>query len=422
MINLKILSPLVSLILLASCGNIPEGLKSQDGKDPPDSAGTVSNSSIRNNITAGKRIGNLTFVCDPDPVETNDIYIFKSSKYLVDTELRPELPHEDYSELVSRLKDSAKELIDFELSDDKILIHGRRGEQAPATASRSSIVAEYMGYNDSEYYQTNPILAELYADSGNFDLYDFRGAEGAWPHLWLERKIYLPNDYPDEKYEMIDGTEMTVAEAVSQADDIVKKVYSLKLLDEDIGLRLSKIAVNKTDAGKNVINIRFRQERAGLLLNDDGYLSSDTSSALQVKFTYFDISFSGNGHLMMIRNIMSFKAEEKVKTDNIISYEEAQKRLAEGLAPNLEYTVTESGLRYCCMYSQNDEHDEFRPMWTFVLEDKTSEEAPLSSDDMGNLKKADPFQYYKRTMGYVDAVNGDLFYYNSDLDLLLKYG
>ena len=215
---------------------------------------------------------------------------------------------------------------------------------------------------------------------------------------------------------------MTVAEAVSQADDIVKKVYSLKLLDEDIGLRLSKIAVNKTDAGKNVINIRFRQERAGLLLNDDGYLSADTSSALQVKFTYFDISFSGNGHLMMIRNMMSFKAEEKVKTDNIISYEEAQKRLAEGLAPNLEYTVTESGLRYCCMYSQNDEYDEFRPMWTFVLEDKTSEEAPLSSDDMGNLKKADPFQYYKRTMGYVDAVNGDLFYYNSDLDLLSKYG
>lgn len=416
---LKRIMPILSaMLILTACADTPDDVKSRAEEQNGSMGDTVS----AIDGVQGETIKNITFACEPDKTETDEFYILRSQSYLIDTELSLELPKEDYAEQIDRLKAASKELLSFELADDRILVHGRLGEEPPETASRNVTTIEYAGYNDPEYYSENPILAEIYGESNTFNFYDFRGVvEGSWPNMYLEREVYLPDNYPDTSYEMLDGSEMTIADAVSQADEIIKKIYSLELLDSSVELRLSKVAVHKTDVGKDVINLRYRQIRSGLPLNDDGYMTLTSLIDKQLKFTYFDISFMGSDHPMMIRNMNSSRIESTEKVDKIMSYEDAQQRLATGLAENMTFTVTEAGLRYCGLYSQTDEYDEYHPMWVFVLKDPTLEkEEPLTPEDMGNLDKVDSFQYYKRTMGFVDALNGDLYYYDPKTGTLSK--
>lgn len=415
MLKQKLIPVLSSLMLLTACNEAPDDVKSRAEEQNGSSGDTVA-------VGEGETIRNITFSCEPDKTETDEFYILRSQPYPIDTDLSPELPKENYAEQIDRLKAASKELLGFELSDDRILVHGRLGEEKPETASRNGTTIEYVGYNDPDYYSENPILAELYGESDTFDLYDFRGTDdGTWPNMYLEREVYYPEEYPDTSYEMLDGSEMTIADAVSQGDEIIEKIYSLELLDSSVGLRLSKIAVHRTDAGKDVINLRYRQIRSGLPLNDDGYMTLTSLSDKQLKYTYFDISFMGSDHPMMIRNMNSSRIESTEKVDKLMSYEDAQQRLAAGLAENMTFTVTEAGLRYCGLYSQTDKYDEYHPMWVFVLKDPTLEEEELlTPEDMGNLEKVDSFQYYKRTMGFVDALNGDLYYYDPKNGTLSK--
>ncbi|MBR1384876.1 MAG: hypothetical protein IJ555_13885 [Ruminococcus sp.] len=273
-----------------------------------------------------------------------------------------------------------------------------------------------------EYTVNVSVLAEVYESSDTFDFYDSRESVASeWPDLYIERHIYSPEVYPDSKFAMEDGSEMTVDEALAQAEKIIEKVYSNELLDRSVGLKLSRIGVHKVDDGNYVINLRYRQIREGLPVNDDGTYTFIDFDDKQMKFTYFDISFIGNDHPMFIRNMGSTAVESKEKLESIMSWEEAKKALADGLAPNMKFTVTEAGLRYCCITDSVSEYDYLRPMWTFVLEDPTFDNKTIKKEDLGNLEVASPFQYYQRTMGYVDAVTGDVYYLNCSTQTFAKY-
>jgi hypothetical protein len=209
-----------------------------------------------------------------------------------------------------------------------------------------------------------------------------------------------------------DGLSLKISEALSQADEIIKKIYSLGLFDDGVELKLEKIAIHQPDCDGKVINLRYRHIRYGLPLNDDGFFTFTSFDDDQIRYVYFDISFAGDGYPMLIRNnSSSIGSTEKV--DKVMSYSEAQKRLANGLAKNLTFTVTEAGLRYTCFTPVTEEIEVYHPMWAFVLYDPTFEKHKYTVEDMNNgIDKANPFQYYDRTMAYVDAINGDLYYYN----------
>ena len=402
---------LISVLFLTACAENPYETRSEEDSTVSDTINESGYVQIPSNTN--EKIGNITFACEPDPINAEDFYVMRSPRYYLDSEIRPELPKKDYAGDIEKLKASVHELFGFDIPDDRILVHGLRGTGSPVKIRNDAII-EFTGYTDQEYYSENMILAQLYDKNNSFDFYDFRNVTGEWPNRYLERKVYYPDNIPDTEYEMVDGSKMNISESINRADEIIKKVYELKLLDEEIALKLNKIGVHTTDIGKTVINLRYRQIIEGLPVNDDGTnLFNDIGDSM-TKFTYFDISFSGNEYPMFIRNVMSTSIESKEKLNTVMNYQEAQEKLAKGLAPNLEFTVTEAGLRYCCIYDNVSEYDELRPMWVFVLEDPTFDDEKLTMDDMENIDKANPFQYYPRTVGYVDAVNGDIYYLNCE--------
>ena len=75
----------------------------------------------------------------------------------------------------------------------------------------------------------------------------------------------------------------------------------------------------------------------------------------------------------------------------------------------MTFTVEEAALKYCCYYIADADVSSYtyRPMWTFVLKEQ--------QDRKGYLQFLRP-----RIMGYVDAVNGDVYYSDYEMHYIEK--
>ena len=99
---------------------------------------------------------------------------------------------------------------------------------------------------------------------------------------------------------------------------------------------------------------------------------------------------------------------DKKEADSIMSLSQAEKRLAESLPPKVRYTVYDVGLRYCCTYKHNNEIRTYSPMWCFTVSDR-------HKSIKGNFS-----QFFPRITYYVDAINSDVYYSDSQKEIFEK--
>lgn len=211
---------------------------------------------------------------------------------------------------------------------------------------------------------------------------------------------YTADNYPDQSYKMLDGKEMTIFEAINVGNDCIAKLKEIGAFDDGEEDVLTHI-ITYTDESGTTISLHYRQVRYGLEVDDGGFAldtATDTTS-LKMRSPLLEIVFVEKGTPLTIDNYLSDGVHEKQEEVNILTLSSAVKRLSTGLAQNLNSSVYDVQLRYCCAFKDNTEEIRtYRPMWCFTLSD------PCKGKHGSN------FYPLPRKMAYVDALNGDIYY------------
>lgn len=393
-------------IVLSSCAETNSNMNSDSNSS---AAEQLTESSGTEDASNPEKIGNITFACKPDKIETDEIYILTMEG---GTEVLPE-------GMAEKLVDSLITM--FNEVPDESNIKTENTLIGPVYTIENG---QYVEIDQNEVYQTMLVRlddpdfgGELYADSSSFLLWNEKDLHG--PFLgYYERDVYKADNIPDKEYTMLDGSTFTASEAMKQADKYIAKLQSLGLFDEKETQQLVRIGINDTHEGI-VFDFHYRQVRYGLPVNDDGMIENYPDND-HMRYPFFDIMFAGNDHPFLFRNCMSDSVESKEKVEDYMTYGEAKKRLAENLAENLEYTVTDAGLRYCCVYTDLDKYRSYRPMWCFTLDDPSLGHQEISPDREMN-SQVNNMMFYPKTTAYIDAITGDIYYLNCRTHTFAKY-
>jgi len=395
-----ILTALAAITILTSCAEVPENIvKEKEGREmapeyvPENVRSNADNStesaviseddvSKQSNIETGIKIS-----CQPTQVNTDKFYILKSS-------LREDEPEGNMKVLCNAVKTvfgievdpddrSVRDFwTEFDDSGNPIQQHELPG---------ATIALE----NCSALYDNNG--AGFFLGCVDFDVPEQLEDFGSYDYV-----RYTPDSIPPEKLTMLDGKQLSPADAVSRSDEYIKELKELGMFDENEELVLSAVYIADTGYG-SMMNITYDRVHYGLPLDDGGFIAFpavpedgiEAESAMRSSCLRF---FWGEAeHPMTVENLLDARFETKQEIKDILSFEEACQRLTSTLAENMDFTVNEAALKYCCYYTEGDTEFTYRPMWTFMLKEE--------QDRKGYLQYPRP-----RIMGYVDAVNGDVYY------------
>lgn len=376
---------------VSGCQEVPEDVKSRAEEQFGVTAShTDTDSGEKTDVVGNEKIGSITFECEPGPIETDEFYILKTEIWKSDAD------DVDLDELKEKMKRAAKDLVDIDVNINEI-----DPEMAVVLDPETGELTDEKWFS-AFFFQNEDGAARIYAGSNDFFFASEKKANGN-PFDYGERTVYMPDDYPDTVYDMNDGSQMTISQAIDQGDEIIKKMYANELFDKDLTFDLYRIAVHETD-DDNIIKLFYRMKRSGLYLTNDGIFAFSEFDRVSMQYSYLTIDLIGDGSPHELSTRLCDRIAEKEKVDKIISYEDAKQRLGKGLAKNLVYTVTEAELRYCCLFKQIDTVNVYRPMWCFVLYDP--------ADKRNTLPETLSWEPYPRVTAFVDAINGDLYYCN----------
>ena len=373
---------LLFVMLCVSCTDVPENVRSNADNSTESAVIPEDDVSKQSNIETGIKIS-----CQPTQVNTDKFYILKSS-------LRSDEPEGNMKVLCNAVKTvfgievdpddrSVRDFwTEFDDSGNPIQQHELPG---------ATIALE----NCSALYDNNG--AGFFLGCVDFDVPEQLEDIGSYDYV-----RYTPDSIPPEKLTMLDGKQLSPADAVSRSDEYIKKLKELGMFDENEELVLSAVYIADTGYGA-MMNITYDRVHYGLPLDDGGFIAFpavpedgiEAESAMRSSCLRF---FWGEAeHPMTVENLFDARFETKQEIKDILSFEEACQRLTSTLAENMDFTVNEAALKYCCYYTEGDTEFTYRPMWTFMLKEE--------QDRKGYLQYPRP-----RIMGYVDAVNGDVYY------------
>lgn len=323
---------------------------------------------------------NLTFDCKPAPIETDEVYIitmksrqWKSSDESTKSELKKYV-----DSIYSTDIDTGKMRFDFALTQQEL-----ESGEIDSSIERFNVNAVY----------DDVITAELYAANNTFsasDFHDYSYGGDSFPTL---KAVYTASDLPKDEFEMLDGSRLTLDEAVREANEYIKKIEPL--FNEGSSYRLKKVvAENCYDKGA-VIDLRFEHVFFGLAVNDSGFdLVDDEASFAHAP--YIEVKLLGRNYLGKINNSHYDIIDKKEKVDKILPLSQAEKLASEKLAKNIRGTVKNVELKYVCVTNQGEDTHVYRPMWCFTLDEYEPDFRTMTLSP-------------QRTV-FVDAVNSDVYY------------
>ena len=246
-------------------------------------------------------------------------------------------------------------------------------------------------------YDSGDIYADYYAD-GSFILNDTRklnisAGDELSQQETIIKKFKAYDDISSYNYN-IGGEEYKLSDAVKFADSFITDKLKKYLNNGDTPV-LSDIAViNSNDFGGNAFILRYSHTIDGIYV-DDSFMSDLENDFL--RGTYLQIVICKKDHISMIQNMYYYSVLGSDAIDAIIPLTKSVELLSQALAPNTKYTVTECELKYVCITNYKDNNIYMHPMWTFVIDERSSDEYEPGDD------------YFGKTTAYIDALTGEHF-------------
>lgn len=326
---------------------------------------------------------NLAFRCEIPTVKANEVYTIT---------MNMAVPDKTSEEDRAKLKKAVNSVYGIDVPIEKITDFQKQGNDDSHDSLKQKF--EFDGYG-----------GEVYNGQSTFMIWKPLPSSVTINLAFNDAQRYTAAAYPKEEFKMADGSTLTVDKAIEQAKVYIDKLNACKMFDENESQILTNIMVADTENGK-VIVLHYRQVRFDIEVDDGGALTFD-KEVDQMRNPFFEILFAGDDFPFNIRNMYSDGVKEKKAVD-IIPLSKAEQIISDSIAPNTSYNVYDAALRYCCVYQQQDDNREYRPMWCFVLSDQCKGEN-------GNWS-----QYFPRITAYVDAVNCDVYYCDSQKYVLEK--
>lgn len=384
--------------LMTACNEVPEDVKSraEAQKSPSDSV-----------VTDGQgreKIKNITFDCAPDPYDPDKVYLLKVDRGMEYDE------NKDYSGLVNKVITMGKDVFGLDLKASDVEV--ARDKDLPVwdlktgkiDPDKKNIVTD----PDAVYFD-DLISVEFHESGEGFSLYNSTGLTGTLYDGYFYRDIYYPWSYPEDRLVMNDSSTMTIKEAVDQGEELLNKLRNIGVFDERKEITLGKIAVKHGDGDGVIIALYYTESFDGVRFCEDGILAVNNNGARMLP-SELVIEFNGSGKIFKSHSRYNFKPVEQPEKVDIMTFADAKKRLADGLAPNLTFTVRESQLVYSPIAKENGV-EEYHPMWEFVLDDPSRKRMYFSvNDNMGNNPYRSTAMDFPKKTALVDALNGDIYY------------
>lgn len=258
------------------------------------------------------------------------------------------------------------------------------------------------GFNDTNmytYYDGEEVAGE-YFNVGTFWVRDKRVPDDFGDELSIVKSIKASDDYSNEQYK-VGGEIYSISDAVNFSEKVIDEYKDY--LHSDETLKLTDIAVI-SGGGFDEYNyiLHYTHMIDGVAVSDNGFFDIDTDEFM--KPAYFEIHLMGKDKVFQIRNNYYYEIRNKNSVDKIIPLSSAEKLMADSIAQNLHYNVTECELKYVCITNYTDEKAYYKPMWAFTI------------DEYGE-NGAD---YFCERCGYVDAQTGDVYLCDAKEHLLTK--
>ena len=388
---IKKITAAVIALAMAGCNEVPEDVKSraeqQQQQTSSRSVGDTGDTADPSKNSDADPTG-ITIACKPDPINTDKFYILKTPDYL-----EGRFDDEDAKRLCSIMNGVFG--TSFTVEDVE--------KEYMGSATNGGIVGENYGGNIGH---TGPSF--LFSLKGDIPIPEQIKDLGAY-----DLKRYTPDNYPKEKLVMTDGKELAIEDAIKQTDGYIRSLKEY-IISKDEELRLCGIYIGDTGCGAELI-LEYEQMHYGLPLDNGGFLAFPAEPDIDLKAESamrsgsFTALYLNSERPLRLWNCTDNTFVEKQEIDKILTFEEASKKLTDTLAENMTFTVEEAALKYCCYYTADADVSSYtyRPMWTFVLKEQ--------HDRKGYLQFLRP-----RIMGYVDAVNGDVYYSDYEMHYIEK--
>lgn len=303
--------------------------------------------------------GNLHFECSPVRQELGKLYIIKT-------------------EPLSGFKDNAEREQAIErVADYAEKFCGQKIDKAKVVPDSESSV-EYYEIDQGEdrlhlsvsANKTFSIASRSYFDLmlKNYKLgIEYKGTDPS-THIIFGSGSELGKTYT------IDGKSVDVKSAAEFALSWIKDNFSDMFDPAEDGFEIADAIADKSSDGKYYsFHVRISPTVGGVRINENGFLDLDPMSNAPIHFIrphYIDVEMTDEKTVISTVSMFRTVLTEKKEAGNIIPLSEAVNSVAEGLAPNLKYTVRDVRLKYC-MHSTNktnNEPNEYRPMWSFLID------------------------------------------------------
>ena len=362
----KALIVFAALLTFSSCAEPPEDVKSR-AADKASSENSAVN------------YGNIMIDCEPAVISAEKFYILTSPR-------RSEAVADDKD--AKMLCDAAKAVFGIEL--DPASAHSFDEDSKDGLIAENDQCFCEIGHNGGFMLGSSVIRPpEGFKDPGD-EMYQFIR--------------YSPENYPSDKLTMLDGKQMTIEAAIKLSSENIKKLEDIGMFDDNETLRLSGIYTADTGLGTELI-LTYDQVHYGLPLDDAGFIAPSATESAEagsaMRSGHLTVMFLNTQMPDMIRNFWDYRFEKAEEVKNLISFEDAARILSKALAENIDLTVSEAALKYCCYYTAGDDINVYRPMWTFLLKEQK--------------KRFGIITLRPTITGYVDAITGEVYY--SDFEL-----
>lgn len=306
---------------------------------------------------------NLNFVCEPAPIEAENVYELQVTVGKTSGETADDTDKE-------RLKKAVKAIFDIDITDE--WMYSKWPDKTDMTAEHDGIFYGDVYHKSSAFRLRNETPAEV------FDLQD-------------NMNNHSIDECMDEKLKMFDGSELTVRDAVTQCDGYINKLRDAGIIDEGESFKATRAAYSNSGGGE-ILCIHYQQIRHGLPIDDSG-----KQGAWKIRSGFFEVWMLGNGKPYNLTNMYPATEMGKTAIDKIIPLSSAEFLASDGLAPKMTFDVSEVELRYICQWDAFEFTEPliYKPMWCFTVKNYPTSKAGMS---------------FERVMIYIDAVTGDFYY------------
>ncbi|MCD7741156.1 MAG: hypothetical protein LUI06_03015 [Ruminococcus sp.] len=328
---------------------------------------------------------NLTFDCTVKNTDISKVVTFKSSHNL-------------------------GEATDEEAQKCKDLIYLISGETVD-----ESMREYYEGMSGTAIYYGENSGGEYYT-GGTFITWKHDDADADMNERVVE-KVLDPNDDLSGVSYKVSGEDYPVEEAIEYCDDYIEKNLTGYFNDGE-ELKLTDIAVVKSEYYEDYEYVMHYAHMIDGVAVDDCGITANADDYMHE--SYFELTLNAKDDIQFFNNRCYYQMEEVEDVKEIIPLSQAEQILSDTLSSNGGYKVSECELKYCCyvesgldVFSEEYESEwlkgsyTYEPMWSFTLQNYEGQNYEAN--------------YLKFRTAYVNAITGEVIYYDMNSDTLERY-